>query len=168
MQDVPDVCVLCGWYCMQVLGNAKGVVAALISLAIFKNPVTIKGAVGYGITVFGVILYSEVRAAPQSACCAMLCCVGPGWAGRCCSMLCRAVPGQAGLGWTVSCCVLCQAGPGWAYCCYAVLGHAMLCHAVLPGLAVVLLQRVWSDMSACCAATLAAAALRRSPPIHDA
>jgi hypothetical protein len=47
---------------LQVLGNAKGVVAAGISLAIFKNPVTVRGAVGYGITVIGVILYSEVCA----------------------------------------------------------------------------------------------------------
>ena len=46
---------------MQVLGNAKGVVAAIISVAIFKNPVTTAGAMGYLITVGGVVAYSQVR-----------------------------------------------------------------------------------------------------------
>lgn len=46
---------------MQVLGNAKGVVAAVISVAIFKNPVSTVGSIGYCITVGGVVAYSQVR-----------------------------------------------------------------------------------------------------------
>jgi hypothetical protein len=45
---------------MQVLGNMKGVIAAGISIALFKNPVTAKGMLGYLITVIGVVAYSEV------------------------------------------------------------------------------------------------------------
>lgn len=47
---------------VQVLGNMKGVIAAAISIALFKNPVTAKGMLGYFITVCGVVAYSEVRA----------------------------------------------------------------------------------------------------------
>lgn len=39
----------------------KGVVASGVSVALFKNPVTSKGIMGYLITVAGVMLYSEVR-----------------------------------------------------------------------------------------------------------
>ncbi len=46
---------------MQVLGNMKGVIAAGISIALFRNPVTAKGMLGYAITVAGVVAYSEVR-----------------------------------------------------------------------------------------------------------
>lgn len=46
---------------LQVLGNAKGAVAVVISILIFRNPVTMTGMFGYGITVFGVILYSEAK-----------------------------------------------------------------------------------------------------------
>ena len=46
---------------LQVLGNAKGVVAAIISVLIFKNPVTVQGGVGYFVTVLGVVLYSQAR-----------------------------------------------------------------------------------------------------------
>lgn len=45
---------------VQVLGNMKGVIAAGISIALFKNPVTAKGMMGYFITVCGVLAYSEV------------------------------------------------------------------------------------------------------------
>ena len=45
---------------VQVLGNAKGVVAAIISVAIFRNPVSTLGAIGYSITVGGVVAYSQV------------------------------------------------------------------------------------------------------------
>jgi hypothetical protein len=38
----------------------KGVVASGVSVALFKNPVTPKGIMGYLITVSGVMLYSEV------------------------------------------------------------------------------------------------------------
>ncbi|CAN1297448.1 hypothetical protein LINPERPRIM_LOCUS23459 [Linum perenne] len=44
---------------MQVLGNAKGDVAVMISILIFRNPVSVTGMLGYDLTVFGVILYSE-------------------------------------------------------------------------------------------------------------
>lgn len=47
---------------LQVLGNMKGVIAAGISIALFKNPVTAKGMLGYLITVCGVVAYSEVGA----------------------------------------------------------------------------------------------------------
>ncbi|GAV74489.1 TPT domain-containing protein [Cephalotus follicularis] len=46
---------------LQVLGNAKGAVAVVISVMIFKNPVSVTGMLGYSLTVFGVILYSEAK-----------------------------------------------------------------------------------------------------------
>lgn len=46
---------------LQVLGNAKGVIAAIISVLIFHNPVTWRGVVGYAITFCGVFLYSESK-----------------------------------------------------------------------------------------------------------
>jgi drug/metabolite transporter (DMT)-like permease len=51
----------CGALTLQVLGNAKGVAAAAISILIFHNPVTVLGWVGYSITMFGVVAYSESR-----------------------------------------------------------------------------------------------------------
>ena len=45
----------------QVLGNAKGAVAVVVSILIFKNPVSVIGMLGYALTVFGVILYSEAK-----------------------------------------------------------------------------------------------------------
>jgi hypothetical protein len=41
----------------------KGVIAVVVSVLLFRNPVTAKGMFGYLITVLGVILYSEVRGA---------------------------------------------------------------------------------------------------------
>ncbi|ERN04911.1 probable sugar phosphate/phosphate translocator At3g11320 [Amborella trichopoda] len=46
---------------LQVLGNAKGAVAVVVSILLFRNPVSVVGMLGYSITVFGVILYSEVK-----------------------------------------------------------------------------------------------------------
>ncbi|WOL13084.1 hypothetical protein Cni_G21853 [Canna indica] len=46
---------------LQVLGNAKAAVAALVSVLIFRNPVTVMGITGFGITVAGVVLYSEAK-----------------------------------------------------------------------------------------------------------
>ncbi|XP_076882389.1 putative sugar phosphate/phosphate translocator At3g11320 [Bidens hawaiensis] len=46
---------------LQVLGNAKGAVAVVVSILIFKNPVSVMGMAGYTFTVIGVILYSEVK-----------------------------------------------------------------------------------------------------------
>ncbi|KAL0303806.1 UNVERIFIED_CONTAM: putative sugar phosphate/phosphate translocator [Sesamum radiatum] len=46
---------------LQVLGNAKGAVAVVVSILIFKNPVSATGMLGYSLTVFGVILYSEAN-----------------------------------------------------------------------------------------------------------
>ncbi|KAG2427425.1 hypothetical protein HXX76_012361 [Chlamydomonas incerta] len=52
---------------LQVLGNFKNVVAAGASIAVFNNPVTAMGLTGYGITTFGVFLYSHmVRIHPAS------------------------------------------------------------------------------------------------------
>ena len=42
-----------------VLGNAKNVVAAAVSVAVFHNPVTAQGLGGYGVTVAGVAWYSH-------------------------------------------------------------------------------------------------------------
>jgi uncharacterized membrane protein len=44
-----------------VLGNAKGVVAVVISILIFQNPISMIGMVGYVLTIIGVILYSETK-----------------------------------------------------------------------------------------------------------
>mmetsp|Transcript_39571 Transcript_39571/g.75786 ORF Transcript_39571/g.75786 Transcript_39571/m.75786 type:complete len:320 (-) Transcript_39571:123-1082(-) len=54
---------------IQVLGNAKGVVAAVISVIIFKNPVTAVGAFGYVITIIGTALYTwaKVSESPKPA-----------------------------------------------------------------------------------------------------
>ena len=46
---------------LQVLGNGKGVVAAGVSIMIFKNPVTLMGMMGYFITIAGVVAYSESK-----------------------------------------------------------------------------------------------------------
>ncbi|KAL9303241.1 hypothetical protein ACSQ67_020504 [Phaseolus vulgaris] len=46
---------------LQVLGNAKGAVAVVISILIFKNPISMVGMFGYALTVIGVILYSETK-----------------------------------------------------------------------------------------------------------
>ncbi|VAI07084.1 unnamed protein product [Triticum turgidum subsp. durum] len=46
---------------LQVLGNAKGAVAVVVSILIFKNPVSVTGMLGYTLTVIGVILYSESK-----------------------------------------------------------------------------------------------------------
>lgn len=46
---------------LQVIGNAKGVVCAVVSVLVFRNPVTAQGILGYVITVFGTILYSESK-----------------------------------------------------------------------------------------------------------
>lgn len=42
----------------------KGVIASGISVALFKNPVTVRGITGYMVTVAGVVAYSEVRQLP--------------------------------------------------------------------------------------------------------
>ena len=44
-----------------MLGNAKGVVAVVLSLIYFRNPVTFYSVFGYAITVTGVVMYSQVR-----------------------------------------------------------------------------------------------------------
>ncbi|RVW41358.1 putative sugar phosphate/phosphate translocator [Vitis vinifera] len=49
------------WGRFQVLGNAKGAVAVVVSILIFRNPVSVTGMLGYSLTVFGVILYSEAK-----------------------------------------------------------------------------------------------------------
>lgn len=46
---------------LQVLGNAKGVVAAIISVMVFANPVTWTGIIGYATTMLGVVLYSDAK-----------------------------------------------------------------------------------------------------------
>jgi drug/metabolite transporter (DMT)-like permease len=51
----------CGALTLQVLGNAKGVVAAVLSVLIFQNPVSGLGWLGFGVTTLGVVAYSESR-----------------------------------------------------------------------------------------------------------
>ncbi|XP_062168082.1 UDP-URONIC ACID TRANSPORTER 1 [Alnus glutinosa] len=46
---------------LQVLGNAKGAVAVVISILLFRNPVTAVGIGGYTVTVLGVIAYGEAK-----------------------------------------------------------------------------------------------------------
>ncbi|KNA25606.1 hypothetical protein SOVF_005070 [Spinacia oleracea] len=46
---------------LQVLGNAKGAVAVVISILIFQNPVTVIGIGGYTMTVLGVVAYGETK-----------------------------------------------------------------------------------------------------------
>ncbi|KAJ8450508.1 hypothetical protein Cgig2_002193 [Carnegiea gigantea] len=46
---------------LQVLGNAKGAVAVVVSILIFRNPVSVTGMLGYSLTVIGVVLYSEAK-----------------------------------------------------------------------------------------------------------
>lgn len=41
--------------------NAKGAVAVIVSILIFRNPVSVTGMLGYSLTVFGVVLYSEAK-----------------------------------------------------------------------------------------------------------
>jgi hypothetical protein len=55
----------CGALTLQVLGNAKGAVAALLSVMIFRNPVTFLGCLGFGVTIAGVVAYSESRKQPK-------------------------------------------------------------------------------------------------------
>ncbi|KAL1813538.1 hypothetical protein ACET3Z_023603 [Daucus carota] len=46
---------------LQVLGNAKGAVAVVISILLFRNPVTFQGIAGYSMTVMGVVAYGEAK-----------------------------------------------------------------------------------------------------------
>ncbi|KAM7500131.1 hypothetical protein LguiA_024545 [Lonicera macranthoides] len=46
---------------LQVLGNAKGAVAVVISILLFRNPVTFQGIAGYSMTVMGVVAYGECK-----------------------------------------------------------------------------------------------------------
>ncbi|XP_040990336.1 probable sugar phosphate/phosphate translocator At1g12500 [Juglans microcarpa x Juglans regia] len=46
---------------LQVLGNAKAAVAAVVSVLIFRNPVTVMGMTGFAVTIMGVGLYSEAK-----------------------------------------------------------------------------------------------------------
>ncbi|XP_031484940.1 probable sugar phosphate/phosphate translocator At3g11320 [Nymphaea colorata] len=46
---------------LQVLGNAKGAVAVVVSIMLFRNPVSVTGMLGYTLTVIGVVLYSEAK-----------------------------------------------------------------------------------------------------------
>ncbi|TQE05589.1 hypothetical protein C1H46_008836 [Malus baccata] len=46
---------------LQVMENAKGAVAVVVSILVFKNPMSSMGMVGYALTVLGVPLYSEAK-----------------------------------------------------------------------------------------------------------
>ncbi|KAK9824551.1 hypothetical protein WJX72_011263 [[Myrmecia] bisecta] len=46
---------------LQVLGNAKGVLMVIISIALFHNEVSVIGMLGYAIAVFGVATYAYAK-----------------------------------------------------------------------------------------------------------
>ncbi len=46
---------------LQVLGKAKSVLAVGISLALFRNRVSALGMAGYGVTLAGVVAYSDAK-----------------------------------------------------------------------------------------------------------
>ena len=46
---------------LQVLGNGKGVAAVVVSVMVFRNPVTFASVVGYLITVSGVMSYMVAK-----------------------------------------------------------------------------------------------------------
>ncbi|CAA6673605.1 unnamed protein product [Spirodela intermedia] len=46
--------------------STPAAVAAVVSVLIFRNPVTVMGMAGFGITVMGVVLYSEARKRSKS------------------------------------------------------------------------------------------------------
>ena len=46
---------------LQVLGNGKGIAAAIVSVLLFRNPVTAMGIIGYIVTIIGVLAYSESK-----------------------------------------------------------------------------------------------------------
>ncbi|KAL4420979.1 hypothetical protein ABPG77_001298 [Micractinium sp. CCAP 211/92] len=50
---------------LQVLGNAKGVVAVVLSLLYFRNPVNFYSVFGYAVTVTGVVMYSQAKKAAK-------------------------------------------------------------------------------------------------------
>ncbi|KAJ8626510.1 hypothetical protein MRB53_019817 [Persea americana] len=52
---------------LQVLGNAKAAVAAVVSVLIFRNPVTVMGITGFAVTLMGVVLYSEAKKRSKGA-----------------------------------------------------------------------------------------------------
>ena len=45
----------------QVLGNAKGVAAVFISIALFRNPFSAAAAGGYLLTLGGVVAYAAAK-----------------------------------------------------------------------------------------------------------
>lgn len=52
---------------LQVLGNGKGVAAVVVSVMVFRNPVTFASVVGYLITVSGVMLYMFAKQSTVAA-----------------------------------------------------------------------------------------------------
>ena len=54
---------------VQVLGNVKGVVAVIVSVLWFRNPISLYGMLGYGVTVGGVVAYSQVGGCPAPKSC---------------------------------------------------------------------------------------------------
>ena len=52
---------------LQVLGNGKGVAAVVVSVMVFRNPVTFASVIGYLITVSGVMLYMFAKRSSAEA-----------------------------------------------------------------------------------------------------
>ena len=52
---------------LQVLGNGKGVAAVIVSVMVFRNPVTVGSVTGYLITVSGVVSYMFAKRGAAAA-----------------------------------------------------------------------------------------------------
>lgn len=52
---------------LQVLGNGKGVAAVVVSVMVFRNPVTVASIGGYFITVSGVVYYMFAKRSAAAA-----------------------------------------------------------------------------------------------------
>lgn len=52
---------------LQVLGNGKGVAAVVVSVMVFRNPVTVGSVTGYFITVSGVVSYMLAKRSAAAA-----------------------------------------------------------------------------------------------------
>ncbi|KAK9815483.1 hypothetical protein WJX72_004464 [[Myrmecia] bisecta] len=46
---------------LQVLGNVKSVAAVVVSLLVFRNPVTLTSGAGFMVTIWGVAMYSSAK-----------------------------------------------------------------------------------------------------------
>lgn len=62
----------CATVRLQVLGNGKGVAAAGVSIAVFGNPMTAMGILGYAVTMTVGTLWQDAHRAAWVPCCSAL------------------------------------------------------------------------------------------------